>query len=64
MKYRIKEENDGFNTYYYPQYKWLLFWHCFSPDGRIEVYFFTLEEAKGWLKKKMAKPTIRIHKIK
>ena len=63
MKYRIKEENNGFGTNYYPQYKWLLFWHCFSPDGRMDVFFLTLEEAKDWLKKRTTKTTIRIHEI-
>ena len=61
MKYRIKEEKTGFDTLFYPQYKWLLFWHCYSPDGRMDVYFFALEEAKEWLKKRITKTTTKIH---
>lgn len=63
MKYRIKEESDGWGSAYYPQYKWLLFWHYFSRGLGDDVCFFKLEYAKDWLEKEMTKPTIKIHKM-
>ena len=63
MKYRIKEERDGWGSVYYPQYKRLLFWHYFSKNLSEDYYFCYLEDAKDWLKKRMTKTTIRIHEI-
>lgn len=63
MKYRIKEENDGFGTIYYPQYKRFLFWHCFSRGLWNDKFFFTLKDAKDWLKREMIKKKIRILEI-
>lgn len=63
MKYRIKEERDGWGSVYYPQYKRLLFWHYFSKDLCNGFYFLKLEDAKDWLEKVMTKTTIKIHEI-
>jgi len=52
MKYRIKEviDRDGY-SWFYPQRKWLFFWHCID-DGtwRDDIYFGTLKKAEDYIK--------------